>query len=387
MKTNRIFNIITVILFAALTVFFSALLIFGREEAISENENRPLALSSSVFSGNVPKRLISGALTDSVGDWCRDQFPLRERLLLCHALADCLLMRYETGGVMLGSEGYLIKREDAARTDILTKNALSVKAFENALADKEIPLVFAVAGRKSDVLDAYFPAYYSAAGREQPWEALSSSLGFDYLNLSRALKEASDAGEYVYYKTDHHWTTRGAYTAYKEIARGLGVTAYPESFFTVESISADFYGTDWSAAMTMWVPGDILEYWRYSGDEFFTLKISDSGSHRDGFYDLSYLDTKDKYASFLGGNKALVYIEKKGEEDRQTLVVVKDSYAHSVVPFLALHYNLVIVDPRYYTGSVYSLVKESGAEKVLILCGIDTLVTSDSFKMLRIGLG
>jgi hypothetical protein len=89
---------------------------------------------------------------------------------------------------------------------------------------------------------------------------------------------------------------------------------------------------------------------------------------------------------FLGGNYSHVRISMESEGDREKLVIIKDSFANSLVPFLAIHFDLEIIDLRYFTGSTYQLIEENSIDNVLVLCNIDSMATSDSLKFLAYGL-
>ena len=107
----------------------------------------------------------------------------------------------------------------------------------------------------------------------------------------------------------------------------------------------------------------------------------------DGFYVRKFLEEKDQYASFLGGNFGYTHITKNGDGDRQTLLVLKDSFAHSMVPFLAQHYDLILIDLRYYKASMLQFCLENDIDQVLMLYNMETLTEGDYLKVLQAGLG
>ena len=154
--------------------------------------------------------------------------------------------------------------------------------------------------------------------------------------------------------------------------------------FNIEIASDEFFGTTWSSSGIRTSCSDIIEFWRYEGDTDMRTAI-DGGEEFEGFYDYSCLDGKDKYSAFLSGNNGLVRIEQEGGE-REKLLIVKDSFAHSLAPFLARHFDLVLVDLRYYNKSCAKLCVEEGIAKVLFLCNADTLYSSDDLKKLNMGL-
>ena len=166
----------------------------------------------------------------------------------------------------------------------------------------------------------------------------------------------------------------------------------------------EFYGTTWSAAGTKWTKGDTIEYYRFDGDEDYTMKIVDKSGEFEGlegftrvkedgtdyavcngFYVEKFLSEKDKYASFIGGNHGITKITKNTDEERETLLIVKDSFSHSMVPFLARHYDLVLVDLRYYPTSMLRYAETNEIDKVLLLYNMETLTEAAYLKYLQIG--
>ena len=193
------------------------------------------------------------------------------------------------------------------------------------------------------------------------------------------ISESEDPSEY-YYRTDHHWTTKGAYTAYRLLARELGYEPYDEDFFRKETVATDFLGTSFSRSSLpkdMTVP-DLLTLYRYDGDDSAVVTDKTTGVAQQGLYERSALDRYDKYRIFLGGNHAHLSIEllPENQETREKLLIVKDSFANSLIPFLALHFDLEVIDPRYATVSqMRELCEQEEFGRTLVLCSLDTLST------------
>ena len=380
-KLDRAF----VILFAALILLVSVLFWVIPDREFSETENKDL---TQVPTFTID-RLLDGRYTADIADYMADQFPGRDFFIRVKAAAEMALGKMGNNGVILGEGGTLIPRSETVNTDNLTKNLSAIAAFTKWCEDHGGPTTTAVAGRSMDVLHHTLPDFYGSAYSDALWGALFqdfSDIDLKILPLRDPLHERAKAGEYVYYRTDHHWTTLGAYYGTKEILAEMGETIAPIESYTREVVSDAFFGTTWSTSGMSWIAPDTMEYFRFEGDTDFTTTIVDDGTSFAGFYDRSYLAKKDKYSSFIGGNNALVTVTKNGDADRPTLLLVKDSFAHSTVPFLAQHYDLVIVDIRYYKKSTAALIDEYGADRVLVLYNIDSLTTSADSVLLRAGL-
>lgn len=375
-RIGSVSDIASAVLFCSVIALGGILTAVLPGRVVSENENRSLMTKTELFSGNFADKLFSGKFKDQAGDFCRDQFPWREEMLELRAVSDMALVRYETNAVLYGTDGYLIPRRDYTDIKNVPVNTQAIHALKSALEAEKIPTVFAVAPRPADVLERYYPSGYSSGALSGVRETIFSA--GDGIDLLPVLKAAADNGESVYYKTDHHWTAYGAYLAYRTLCPALGMEPIPAETFQRETVSQSFLGTSYSKVMTPFAEPDTMEYWHLD-DDSFTTEIR-NGATFSGFYDRSYLDKKDKYSSYIGGNNAYVRVTKNSGENRPTMLLIKDSYAHSMVPYLAQHYDLIIIDPRYYWESAYLLAQECGADCVLILCGADSLTDSDSFR-------
>lgn len=393
-------------LFLAFIFVLGALIFIIPDKAFSEQENRALQQRpqlQSKFDGSLIERIqagkfldkyFSGAFAEDVGDYYSDQFPARDFFVGLKGVTEIAMLKGENNDVVLGADGYLLSRMDNPKIDNVIKNYDASAAFADRMAALGINVTFAAAGRVIDVAEEKLPALYPVDVLHQPWDALEDRAeethvsGTDaytdmlYLDLLTPLKAASEAGEDVMYRTDHHWTTHGAYLAYVELMTLWGMEPLAESAFTVETASDAFYGTAWRNAGMKWIEPDTMEYYRFDGDDNFTMTIHDDGTVFDGFYDRSYLEKTDKYSSFISGNHAYVTIEKNGDENRERLMLVKDSFGHSLAPFLAYHFDLEIVDLRYYKESTGALAEETGCSRVLIINNMDSLTSAATLGML-----
>ena len=314
-----------------------------------------------------------------------------------HALSELAMGRGESSGVLLGENGQLaVRRFDAylSRLERLTdtdyyseshvqKGVSALIALEQKL---EIPLTLLLAPRTVDVTvgDLGYPAELS----DRLDTAVQTSLaegGVHSVDLLPTFREMHDAGEYVYYRTDHHWTTRGAYTAYTAVMKDFGMEdeILPEDFFAVRKIP-DFCGTTYSRAGVFFISPDTLEIWnaKDGSDTRFGVYAPDGTPViESGFISESYLDGKDKYGAFLDGTHSILLIEDKEAKAagvaRPRLLIARDSFANSMVPFLARHFDIVFADLSGGQTNLSHLAAEYGCERVLVVCNYENLVTSD----------
>ena len=399
-----------------LTIITGLIIIFGLavlmfvlpDQTFSEQENRTLQQfpefsKESFWAGSRTYEDRDGnekeGYTKKIAKYYSDQFPFRDMFAGLKGLTEIAMLKGENNNVMLGQDNYLITKDDELKIDEaieqLRTNIDYISEFADVMnAMGKIPVTLAAAGRSVDALKIYLPPAYpkdSSSYSDKLWVSFNGLADYaknikrlNLLDPLRGLINKRDGREY-YYRTDHHWTTLGAYYAYVEIIKSFkedGLEPLPLSAFELEVAADDFYGTTWSKAGMKWIEPDIMYFYRYKGDEDFVTTLKDAGKTFNGFYDYTYLEKKDKYGAFLSGNNSRVDIVKPGEK-RQKLLIIKDSFAHSAVPFLAYHYDLVILDLRYYFDSAAMLVLDEEIDRVLFLHNIQNLSEDDIYGMLR----
>ena len=210
--------------------------------------------------------------------------------------------------------------------------------------------------------------------------------GVNFVDLRETFKQKYAEGVQLYYRTDHHWTTDGAYEGYVKLCEKLGVQPADKDSFA-KTAYGGFYGTTYSTS-GYWLtkPDSITVYDNQENtDKNITVKISEDGkdNHYGSMFFYNHIDEDDKYPVFLDGNHALTEIQNKNAKNG-TIVVIKDSFSHSLAPFLAENYSkVVLVDLRYYKQSVSDLIKKENPEQVVALYGIDNLATDTDIVWLQ----
>ena len=369
----------------------------------SPEENRALQTLPSVdadswLEGKVSSRLIT---------YYSDQFPLRNKFVGLHALGELGLGRGESNGVLVGRNGQLaVRRFDAylnrferlEDTDYYSsahvdRGLASLVSLHNTLQAGDIPLCVVLAPRTIDVTVSDF-SYPSAIsdGLDATIQNAMQTGGVNSVELMATFRTLHEAGEYVYYRTDHHWTTRGAYVAYAAVMEswGMGDDVLPESYFTVREIP-DFYGTTHSRAGLFFIPSDTMEIWEAPEDSRYTvLELNGENTQtviESGFISEKYLSEKDKYGAFLDGTHRLLFIVDKEAaargEDRPLLLLARDSFANSMVPFLARHFDICMVNLTGGMTNLTELCETYGCERVLVVCNRENLIASDCFALIQ----
>lgn len=384
-KKYRPCDILSVIGLLAIIYGFAAAMFITPDKGFSDEENRSLQTLPE-FS---PEALKNGQYTADIASYCTDQIPLRNAFVGAKGTMEILAAKHENNSVLLGKNGTLISKQDHNDFTLADKNTAAVNRFADYVG---IPVHIAIAGRSQDILCDCAPSVYPAreisdAAYAHINNALTSVRGIDIMT---PLRQRASNGEYVHYRTDHHWTTLGAYYAYAEIMKAIGTEPYPLDHFTRETATEEFYGTTWSKAGMKWVAPEPIEFFRYDGDDTLSLKIGTKVT--EGLYDRSYLEKKSKYSAFLGETFASASIyptdgSPLASESREKLLLIKDSFAHSLTPFLALHFDIELIDLRYYKFSTMtSFIEANSIDRVLILYNMDSVLNADTLTQLTLGI-
>ena len=332
-------DVIFLSLFSAIILFFGVAIFIFPAQSFSSKENRSLAKMPNLSLDN----LIRGEFSRQLGDFYADQFPFRDSFTSVYALSELSLGKSQVNGIVIGNDRVLAARDRASQN---VSGALST--IESLCS--VVPCVY-IPSSSAEVFSSDLP------------ESLQKEI----------TPPAHAFSQDAYYKTDHHWTSVGAYLAYTEICDMLEITAFEEDYFQKTVVSDDFRGTAYArSCLPKWyVEPDTITLYRYENDKSTEVFYHDTNTSRLGFYDLSALVGSDKYRVFLGGNYARLSIKSEGA--KPYLLLVKDSFANSVIPFLALHFNIEVIDPRYCSRAELSSLLQSNAENILFIMSEATL--------------
>ncbi len=362
-RTKRNLDVIFISLFSLFIAVLGLLIALLPPKTFSERENRTLA----DFPKLSPDSLADGEFFSGVSNFCSDQFPFRENFEYLYSICELAIGRREVNGIVVCRDGTLVARPNDTDTAVLQSNL----AVIDEICRKDETVVFFCPPDQASVYSEYIP---SALQEPLPTDPL-------YKASNEFFALASSDPQKYYYRTDHHWTTAGAYAAYSVICSELGVTPLDEHLFERQTVSDDFYGSAYrrSALPESMIYPDSIALYRYEGDTALSVTDNLTQSTRYGLYDTNALETGDKYCVFLGGNYAHLSITNNFADKREKMLVIKDSFANSLIPFLALHYDLEVIDPRYAEPSqIKELCESETFDKTLILCSQDTLATERS---------
>jgi len=349
------------------------------DAAFSEVENRTLAQRPALTGQD----LLSGKFMSDYETYTTDQFVARDMWVAGKAWLERLTGKQENNGVYFCDGSTLISRFDAPDETRLARNLNSVNAFAESA---QVPVVFGLIPTQATVWADKLPD--GAPNQDQK------------PIIDRAAQQAGAAGsadlyttlmahrdEPIYYRTDHHWTSLGAYYGYEALGAALGYTPLPLSSYAKTTVSREFYGTVFSSSGVRWVEPDEMDvYVPAQGITVVSYTMDSSAQLVEEprkLYDESFLTKKDKYSMFLGGQQALCKITT-GQTDKPKLLIVRDSYTDCLVPFLTAHFSEIhLYDLRYFRSPVSEYVREQGIDQVLVLYSVPNFVSDTNLSLLR----
>ena len=374
MKAQNFLDRLTVAVALVLIVALAVALPLLPKKEFSSKERRALAPLPAATADT----LWNGQFFKGLSTYYADHFPLREGFTTLKTSTDRALGKGESNGILFGADGYLIARGEYESLAVAEQNLRAIRALAERTC---IPVTISILPRATDVLTAYLPHGYDEARASQIHKTVADILP-ETVGLTASLRATADAGESVFYRTDHHWTTDGAYLAYTQLAPALGITPYEREDFTRITLTTNFLGTSFAkSGLANAAPDEIVCY-RYEGDEGYTVTNMETNTRTHTLYNMNALAGDDPYAVFLGGNYAHLTITDESAPDKPTLLLFKDSFANSLIPFLARHFSLVVIDPRYETRSAAALIEEIAPDRILILLGADTVATTPTLARL-----
>ena len=341
------------------------------DRARSDVENRTLA-QKPAFSWSA---LADGSYTEAVEEYFADQFPLRDQWTGLKARAEQAIGKTEFNGVYLCGDA-LISKVETPDTALVEKNLSYIRRLlEKMDANVYLGLIPSAAEIWQEALPAGAPSW-----DQTELLAAAAELGLPQVDLQGAL--AAHAGEPIFYRTDHHWTTLGAFYGANALLGALGKEPLSRRDFTPEIASEDFNGTLYSQSGVHWLTPDTLEFW--VEDTGLSVTSWRTGTPEAGsLYERSYLEQKDKYSAFLGGNQPLCVIKNEAVTDGSKILLVRDSYSDSLAPFLSQRFSEVhLLDLRYYRLPAAQYAAENGIADIVVLYSIPNFITDKNLVFL-----
>ncbi len=284
---------------------------------------------------------------------------------------------YQSGGVyVVGSAGY------------------EMYNYVGSLAEKYQSTVNAVADSLSGVSQVYAMAIPLSSGITLPDELFSDIPGNDQAQAEKDILAGmgqnvktiplhdvmmSHRTEYIYFRTDHHWTALGAYYAYVQFCTAKGITPHNLSDYEVSQFPGflgSFYNDGGKPDAMKNDPDTVNAYHPVSATASMKYGDNENSTLTGGqvIFDESTASASLKYGTFIMGDNPFTVIENPEVSNGESCIVVKESFGNAFVPFLVDHYQTVyVVDYRYYSGSVTQLARDKGVKDVLFVNNLSAI--------------
>ena len=350
------------IIFILILFLFLIINIIVPNKEKSEQENRMLTTKPKFRLSS----LISGDYDEKFEAYMDDQFVGRDMWRKLKVTVDRICGSRLENGVYIGRNGQLLEQIEVADENHLAANIKAIKSFSES--QKKIPVRMMLVPDAANVLNHSLPALEKPEDQTQMFSMVRKDLGdsVEWIDVSTELNKHKT--ERIYYKTDHHWTTLGAFYAFQAAAPSLGIEGDLSGKYVSYAVSDSFNGMLASkSGVNLGEKEQIDIYVPTEEDTDLIIDYVDEGKRSTSLYDSSKLKEKDQYTVFLGGNSSLLDIRTVSTSTKR-LLLVKDSFANSFIPFLTPYYReIVVVDPRYYSGTINDLMDSYRISEVLFL--------------------
>lgn len=374
-------KIVSGILFALILLALPMVTLLWPKVDFSQMENRVLA-KPPVFSLDT---IINRSFMNGVEDYFSDHFFGRDNWVAVKGYLEYFSGKRENNKVFICGDRLI---EDIPEPD-MGKTQKNIDAVKKFVEKNQMPTYLLLVPTASEIYRDQLPYGYPSWDQHQYIkETVAKQLAgiANEIDVYRVLYE--HRSEYLYYRTDHHWSSLGACYAFSEAAGRLGLYSSGTKDYDIENISHDFYGTLYSKVGYRNIQPDIISrYSKRDAAQIEKVEVFDGKNTTEysSLYFTEFLQQKDQYSVFLGQNQPRVTIAT-GSPNGKSILVFKDSYANSFVPFLADYYSTItMVDLRYFNESYTKLVNMSDYDQVLLLYNVDSFAQSSDISKLGVG--
>lgn len=352
-------------LFLLTTIFIITIIdVLNKDISFSNYENRSLALKPNFYYSS----FISGRFFKNYERYINDQFLLRNTWINIKSSSELALGKKENNGIIYGDNNFLFDKFDTINKNNLNKN---ISLLKNFISYTNANFNLMLIPESFSIYKEYLPYGVNLIDEinyiEKINDYFSELNNVSIINIINTFIENKD--EYIYYKTDHHWTSYGAYLAYKEFCALNNLTSVNINDLTENKVN-EFLGTYFSKSKKFNSEKDYIIWY-----DIPNIDIKIDNSIKTSLNDNSKWSSSDKYSAFTWGNNGVTYIKNKNIDDDSKLLIIKDSYANSFIQFIVNNYNeIYIVDLRSFVGSFNEFFNNNNFDNILIMYSFKNLV-------------
>lgn len=355
---------ITAAVFCIFIFGFTVATFLKHSVSFSETENQVLAQRPEIKAETV----MNGEFEEKYEEYLTDQFIMRDEWIGLKTSVEKLLFKRESKDIYFAKDGYLIERHTGAfATDRAKFNMTALTQFVEEYSGQfgTGHLTVMLVPNAVDILKDKFPPFAPLGTGNDYLEQMAAQLPeevwFDAASVLRPHAE-----EDIFYRTDHHWKTLGAFYVYQAWAKQQGYKLPELTDYKIQTVTDCFEGTIQSK-LGIRTEGDSIELFFPLEENHYTIQVDNDNKKKDNLYEYSALQTKDKYAVYFGGNQALINIHTDTNNGRKILII-KDSYANCFIPFMLGEFEeFDVLDIRYSRQRLSEQIAEGGYTDLLVL--------------------
>lgn len=361
--------------FVVIIAFFFLAGVIVPDADFSDVENRSLQQFPRISIGEYT----SGRLEKKLENYVNDQFVGRYAFIRIKSAVDVSAGSVYSNGVWKGKDGYLMEDVVSPDKDRMAKTIKALTQFKKR--NKGMPMRFLLAPTAANIYSDKLPALVSTEDQNQYIDEFYAKLekaDIEAVDVRPAFLAAKDDVQ-LYYRTDHHWTTDGAKLAWDEFAKSRELETEEFELYEVKN---NFVGS--LAAKSGFTGGkaDVIKLAGMKDGLNSAIYYYDTQKKTSKFYKLKNLEKRDAYTVF-GGQNHPIYTIKTPTDNNRRLLLIKDSYANSMIPFLMQYYReIVVVDPRYYFDDIDITILSENVDEVLFLYNANTFFEDDALSMM-----
>ncbi|WP_460294178.1 DHHW family protein [Clostridium tertium] len=346
------------ILVLTIILFITIIDISNKDKNFSNFENRSLAQRPVFYFDD----FLKGRFSKDYERYINDQFVFRDTWIDLKSRSEYLLGKIENNNIIYGKDNFLFEKYEKVDEENLAKNIDSVLGFIKKIPNNNVN--FMIIPSSYTIYKDYLPYGINLVDQEFYINDI-----YNYLNNYNNIKTISlidmfneNKDKYIYYKTDHHWTSFGSYLAYSEFVKNNNLSLVDINNLNKHEVN-NFYGTYFSKSKNFNAESDLITYY-----DVPNLSVSIDGVPVDNINDNSKWSSSDKYSAFLRGNNGLTIIQNNDISNNNKILVLKDSFGNSFIQYLVNNYKEVyVVDLRGFIGSFNEFFKSNNFDDVLIM--------------------
>ena len=360
MKKERIiFVIIFIIIFAVMSLGY----IIIEPKEYSSSEKRQLAKFPEFSIENIK----TGNFMKDYEEYIDDHVLFRDNWISLSSYFNILLGNKELNGVIIGDNQLFNKFEYTDKDkEVIDKNIGFINKFvENNDA------YFMLIPTTELVVSDKLPKFYNSVNQDNIIKEIYSNVDINTIDVAKSLFENKLNMDNVYYKTDPHWTIQGSYYGYLALCESLGIEAihYSETDYTI--IKNDYKGTIYNKINVLNLNDKLYKLNLPENIEIEVIINEDDSKVYDNLYFEEYLDSIDNYSVYLGGNNSITRV-KSNIVPKRKLLMIKDSFSHTLIPYLINHYSeIVMIDFRYYTMGLSNMIEKEKFDDIVIIYNLN----------------